>query len=94
MFFQHCAWCNTNLEMKTCCFRFLYGTLLQHKEEEEEEVVPWNEKHFNLLLPTFFREFALQKKDYWMTQKVFFRVLQQGLDFNTFLDSTSVLKSV
>ena len=39
MFFQHCAWCNTNLEMKTCCFRFLYGTLLQHKEEEEV-VVP------------------------------------------------------
>ena len=77
--------------MKTCCFRFLYGTLLQHKEEEV--VVPWNEKHFNLLLPTFFREFALQKKD-WMTQKVFFRVLQQVLDFNTFLDSTSVLKSV
>ena len=87
-----CWGCNTNLEMKTCCFRFLYGTLLQHKEEEEV-VVPWNEKHFNLLLPTFFREFALQKKD-WMTQKVFFRVLQQVLDFNTFFDSTSVLKSV
>ena len=37
--------------------------------------------------PLFFREFALQKKD-WMTQKVFFRVLQQVLDFNTFLDSS------